>query len=266
MRRQLSGFRAIITGASSGIGHAVALAFLRQGVRVVLVARRETRLQTLAEQYPTQTVVVAGDITDAIVRHAAISAAKERFGGLDILVNNAGVGAHSPFETSDEATLRRLFEVNFFAPVEWLREALPLLRMGDQPLVVQLDSVLGFWGIPDMSGYCAAKFALRGFDEAIRGELQAMGVDLLTVSPGTTRSEFHENAIEKRSCPAGSTRFASSAESVARRIVRSIQRGDQRLVPSFFPRLAIWISRLFPVTFRYWTTRIVLKNRRKDSE
>src|SRR5208282_5494394 len=140
-RRTIEGSRAIVTGASSGIGRAIALELARQGGNVVCMARREDRLQTLAKEIEAlggAVACVAGDVTDAAARMRCIGAAQMHFGGLDILVNNAGVGAIGPFETSDPQRARRLMEVNFFALVEMTRAALPLLKKGRQPIIVNI--------------------------------------------------------------------------------------------------------------------------------
>src|SRR5581483_9150141 len=125
-------------------------------------------------------------------RLAALAAAQRQFGGLDILVNNAGVSAWGPFDQAGEDRLRRIREVNFFALAEMTREALPLVKAGRQPLVVNIASILGHRGIPLQAEYCASKFAVRGLSESLRPELARTGIDLLLVSPGTTDTEFFD--------------------------------------------------------------------------
>src|SRR5215470_4566363 len=128
-KRRLTDRRALVTGASSGIGRALAVELARQGVDVVLLARREHRLAEVAEQISQlgrRAVCVVGDVTDATVRQRALAAAREQLGGLDILVNNAGVAAHGRFAEASPGRVRPIMEVNFFAPIEFIREALPL--------------------------------------------------------------------------------------------------------------------------------------------
>ncbi len=132
-RRNLDGARAIVTGASSGIGRELVWQMTAAGTHVVALARREERLRSLAEESATargEVATVAGDVTDPEVRRRAVEMAQSRFGGLDILVNNAGIGAMGLFEDADPQRLRRVMEVNFFALVEMTRLALPLLRQG----------------------------------------------------------------------------------------------------------------------------------------
>ncbi len=164
-RRKLAGKRAILTGASAGIGRVLAIELAKRGVKLVLVARsRDALLETVAACAAVggETAIVVDDITLAGTRQAAIEAALDRFGGLDIVINNAGVSALGHFADADEARNRRIMEVNYFAPAELIRSALPHLAKGDDPLVVNIGSVLGHRGVPHMSEYCASKFALRG--------------------------------------------------------------------------------------------------------
>ena len=204
MKREIRGSRAIVTGASSGIGREVARELARQGAMVVLTARRQDRLQELAGQIAAEggrAEFVAGDITDPAVRAAAIETARKSFGGLDILVNNAGVGALGPFDTAEPERVRRVMEVNFFALVEMTRLALPLLKEGRRPILVNVGSILGHRGVPHNSEYAASKFAVHGFSESVRAEWAALGIDVLVVSPGTTETEFFDKVIEAQRGP-----------------------------------------------------------------
>lgn len=154
MKRNLQNRRAIVTGASSGIGRAVALELARQGAGLVVVARREDRLRQLVEEVAamgTPCEPIVGDITEADTRQRALDAAQSKLGGLDILVNNAGVGAMGLFEDADPGRVRRVMEVNFFALVEMTRLALPLLKQGAQPIIVNVSSILGHRGVPHSS-------------------------------------------------------------------------------------------------------------------
>ena len=181
-RRKLAGCRAIVTGASSGIGRALAAQLYDSGVELVITARRADRLRELIDevQVPGRRMIpIDGDITDAELRRSLVQTAADELGGLDIVVNNAGVGAIGPFAEADEQRLRHVMEVNFFAPLELIRIALPELRQGNQPVIVNVGSVLGHCAVPDKSEYCASKFALHGFSDALREELSSQGIDVL---------------------------------------------------------------------------------------
>lgn len=256
-RRSLHGCRAIITGASSGIGRALAMKLAGEGARLIVTARREERLQQLVaeigrvhemhqgEPEGAQVWPVAGDITDAHLRQHLIATAQEKLGGLDILVNNAGSGAIGPFADADQQRLRQIMEVNFFAPLELIRLALPVLKEGTAPIIVNVGSVLGHCAVPGKSEYVASKFALHGFTDALRMELAGEGIDVLLVSPSTTDSEFFDQAMDN---PEGEKpgRLKMSPNAVARRVVKAIRRGRREIILSTSGKLLVWADRLAP--------------------
>jgi short-subunit dehydrogenase len=249
MKRDLQNLRAIVTGASSGIGYALALALAREGVAQVLVARREDRLRQLADQivatgHPVELVV--GDITDPAIRQQALDTAQAKLGGLDILVNNAGVGAMGLFEDADPQRVRRIMEVNFFALVEMTRSALPLLKKGVKPILVNVSSILGHRGVPHSSEYSAAKFAVSGFSESVRAEFTRLGIDVLVVCPGTTETEFFDRVLERTASPNWPEHKPVSAAYVADQIVRAMRAGRHEIIPYHWGRVLCWLNRLSP--------------------
>jgi len=258
-KREIRGSRAIVTGASSGIGREIALELARHGALQVATARREERLRELADEITAlgaRAEIVAGDITDPATRQRAVDMAASQFGGLDILVNNAGIGAVGLFEQADPGRVRRIMEVNFFALVEMTRLALPLLKQGAKPVVVNIGSVLGHRGVPYRSEYSASKFAVHGFSEAIRAEFAPHNVDVLVVSPGATESEFAQSVIEHTGEPSWPDCGRVTAAAVARHTVRAIRCGRHEIIPSPRGRLLCWLNRLSPrlvdrITARY---------------
>jgi short-subunit dehydrogenase len=248
-RRKIEGSRAIVTGASSGIGRAIALELARQGGKVVCLARRADRLQTLVKEIEAlgaMVATVAGDVTDPAVRVQCVEAAHAQFGGLDILVNNAGVGGIGPFETADPERVRRIMEVNFFALVEMTRSALPLLKQGTRPMIVNISSILGRRGVPHNSEYAASKFAVHGFSESIRAELATASIDVLVVSPGTTDTEFFNQVVESKGGPKWPEHKAVTAETVARAVVRAMRRGSHEVTPYLWGKVLVLMNRLSP--------------------
>jgi short-subunit dehydrogenase len=187
-----------------------------------------------------------GDVADPAVRQQAIQVAESELGGLDILVNNAGVGASGLFENSDADTLRRVMEVNFFALVEMTRLALPLLKRGRKPILVNVSSILGRRAVPHNSEYSASKFAVHGFSESIRAELARQGIDVLVVSPGTTQTEFFDRMIRRTSDAPWPEHTPISAEEVARQMVRAICKGRHEIVPYRWGKVLLWLNRLSP--------------------
>ncbi len=249
-KREIQGSRAIVTGASSGIGRATAIELTRQGAKVVAVARREDRLAQLAEEITaagSHVVTIAGDITDPATRQAAIDASQSNFGGLDILINNAGVGAMGLFKLGDPKRARQVMEVNYFALVEMTRLALPILEQGVKPIIVNVSSILGHRGVPHNSEYAASKFAVHGFSEAIRAEFTRDGIDVLIVSPGRTiETEFFDNVIENRSEPAWPRHAGVSSALVAKQTVRAIRLGKHEIIPYYLGKVLCWLNRISP--------------------
>lgn len=248
-RREIKNSRAIVTGASSGIGRAIALELARQGARIVAVARRAERLAELAEEIGRlggQIETVVGDITEDATRRAVVEASRARFGGLDILVNNAGVGAMGPFEKSDPQRARTVMEVNFFATIELTRLALPLMHEGTNPIIVNISSIVGLRGTPHNSEYSASKFAVQGFSESLRAELTHDAIDVLVVCPGTTQTEFFDKVVEKIGEPAWPEHKAVTPAAVAKQTVNAIRRGKHSIIPYFWGRVMCWINRLSP--------------------
>jgi short-subunit dehydrogenase len=246
--RAIAGCRGILTGASSGIGRALASQLVREGARLLVLARRPEKLRELAIELtgsPGQLEILSGDVTRGEVRQAAIDRAAATFGGLDLVINNAGIGAMGRFADATDERLRQVMEVNFFAPAELTRSALPLLKAGNRPMVVNISSVLGHRGVPFCAEYCASKFALQGLSESLRAELASLGIDVLVVSPARTRTEFFEQAIN-----APETRWpgmrGAPPEVVARRTVAAIRRGRHEIVISAGGKLLVWMNRLCP--------------------
>jgi short-subunit dehydrogenase len=248
-RRTLRGARAIVTGASSGIGHALAVELARAGARLVVTARRTDRLARLAEALASlnaEVRTVVGDVTDPTTRQQLVDAVQTAYGGLDVLVNNAGMGAFGRFEHADAQRLRRVMEVNFFALAEMTRTALPLLKQGAKPIIVNISSVLGHRAVPRSLEYCASKFAVQGLSEALRVELMPLGIDVLVVCPGLTRTEFTANALDPANKPPWPDHPGVSAEYVARRTVQAMRAGRREIMPFAWGRLLVWLNRVVP--------------------
>lgn len=247
--RKLRDKRVVITGASSGIGRELAKQLASEGCRLIINARRKDRLSELASEIQGGGAVchvVEGDVTDPTVREQLLAASQDHLGGLDILINNAGIGAMGRFDEASQDRLRQIFEVNFFAVTELIRDSLPLLKAGNEPVIVNLSSVLGHRAVPLKSEYCASKFAIHGFSDAIRAELSRDGIDILLVSPSTTDSEFFDSAIDdptKRDWKKGG---AMSPEVVASRTIRAIKKRRHEIILTFGGRVLVWLDRMIP--------------------
>jgi short-subunit dehydrogenase len=221
----------------------------RSGVDLILLARRGDRLAEVGAEISKlgrRAELVVGDVTDPGTRRRALVTAQEKLGGLDILINNAGTSAHGRFADADPARLRPIMETNFFAPVELIRESLPLLRQGHTPIVVNIGSVLGKCACPHKSEYCASKFALAGFSESLRAEFSPLGIDVLLVSAGPTGTEFFQHLIEEHGELPWKEATPVSPERVARATIRAIKLGRHEIIPSVRGRLLVTLNRLFP--------------------
>jgi short-subunit dehydrogenase len=189
-------------------------------------------------------VAVAGDVTNPQVRQQLVSAAREQFGGLDCLINNAGLGGIGKFADNDSERLRRIMEVNFFAPLELIRLALPELRKGTRPLIVNVASVLGHCAIPKKSEYCASKFALHGFSDALRIELAEEQIDVMLLSPSTTQTEFFDVAMGDKQQLHWLSGGGQAPQAVAQAALRAMQRGKHEIILTLGGKIMVWLDRL----------------------
>ncbi len=248
-KRSIAEQRIIVTGASSGIGWQLALQFAAAGAKVCACARRSDRLSELRQEIESSGGIcelVDGDVTSPVTRRELLDKVQASFGGLDILVNNAGIGAMGRFDEASPERLREIFEVNFFATAELIRESLPLLHCGHRPMIVNISSVLGHRAVPLKSEYCASKFAVHGFSDALRAELQPDGIDVLLVSPSTTDSEFFDQAIEDKTQKDWKKSGAMSPELVAAKTIRAIRKGRHEIILTHGGRFLVWMDRLVP--------------------
>ena len=257
-RRAIAGLRMLITGASQGIGLALAEAAAARGVRVLAAARNAELLAQLAERVRSRGGVletVQADVTSPTDRQRLAEAAVQHFGGLDILVNNAGIGATGHFADVSPDRMRKIFEVNFFGLTETTRVLLPLLKKGNRPAIVNISSIAGKRGIPARSEYSASKFAVQGFSEALRAELAKDGVDVIVVCPGLTQTNFSANMIEQKALVPLDHMRGMTAEEVATATLRAIEKGKNETVLTFKGKLITLVSRFFPWFADFFTKR-----------
>jgi short-subunit dehydrogenase len=244
-RRRLAGLRVLVTGASQGIGRALAVEAARRGCRVVASARSADLLAELAAEVPG-IVTVAGDVCAPADRQAMIDAAVRGFGGLDVLVNNAGIGATGHFIDSDPAVLRTIFETNYFALCEITRLAIPLLKAGTTPAIVNVSSVLGRRAYPARSLYSASKFAVAGFSEALRAELSKDGIDVLVVNPGLTQTNFSQNMLERKAKLSLDHQRGMTSEQVAAATLDALAKGKAEVTLTTNGKLLVLVNRFAP--------------------
>jgi short-subunit dehydrogenase len=248
-RRTIAGLRILITGASQGIGRALALDAARRGAKVLAAARSAELLDQLTKEARaaggTLEPVVA-DVTSADDRQAMVDAAKRHFGGLDVLINNAGIGATGHFAEAGPERLRQIMEVNFFGLTETTRVCLPLLREGKTPAIVNISSIAGRRGIPSRSEYSASKFAVQGFSEAIRAEMARFDIDVIVINPGLTQTNFSKNMIEQKARVKFDHLRGMTSEQVATATLNALAKGRNDVTLTFQGKLLVFFARFFP--------------------
>jgi short-subunit dehydrogenase len=250
MARELRGSRLLITGASGGIGRCLAEQAASAGARLALVARSADKLGELAGELSdrgTEVLALPADVTSESDRRRVLEAVADRFGGLDVLVNNAGVGSWGHFTDGSEEILRQVMEVNFFAPAELIRLAIPLLGRGAmRPAVVNIASMCGRRGMPAWCEYSASKFALCGLTEALRGELVRFGIDILLVVPGLTNSGLGEHLLQRSGRYPIDFRKGMPPERVAAGVLRALRSNRTETVLGWEARWILRVNRFFP--------------------
>jgi NAD(P)-dependent dehydrogenase (short-subunit alcohol dehydrogenase family) len=242
----------VITGASSGIGLALAYEFASLGANLALGARTEGKLRELADELDargTGVVYAATDVTrEADCRHL-IEAAAAAFGRIDVLICNAGISMRALFDEVDLDVLRRLMEVNFWGTVYCVKYALPYIRQS-RGSIVGVSSVAGFHGLPGRTGYSASKYAMHGFLETIRIENLKRGVHVMIAAPGFTASNVRFSALTADGSPQGETPRAEekmmTAAEVARRIARGVWKRKRTLLMEFQGRATHFLKKISP--------------------
>ncbi len=193
---RLENKRMLVTGASSGLGAAMARRFVSEGARVAFTGRRSERLQALAEELggPERALAITADHTDPADNDRVVAATVEAFGGLDTLVNNAGAIDFDSIESPKPDTFRRLQTLNVDAVYDLTHRAVPHLLEGQGPSIVNLSSVAGLRPYPGVLGYCVSKAALEMLSQVIALELAPKGVRVNTINPGVVVTELHTAA------------------------------------------------------------------------
>lgn len=241
----------IITGASSGIGEALARRFAATGSKLVLAARRIDRLKILEEELQgTEILSVQTDVAvEKDCRHL-IEQAIGRFGKIDVLINNAGISMRALFEEVDLDVIRKLMDVNFWGTVYCTKYALPHL-LQSKGSVVGVISIAGHVGLPGRSGYSASKFAIRGFLDTLRIENLKKDLHVLVVAPGFTASEVRKVALNAHGntqgeSPRDESKMMTSDE-CADHIFKAVVKRKRQLILTFKEgKLTVFLSKFFP--------------------
>ena len=241
----------VITGASSGIGRALAKEFASLGSKLSLAARRTELLTELSAELPgTEILIHTTDVSKENDCRTLMEETIKRFGRIDVLINNAGISMRAIFEDVDLKVIRQLMDVNFFGTVYCSKYALPYL-LKTKGSLVGVISIAGYVGLPGRTGYSASKFAIRGFLYTLRIENLKKGLHVLVAAPGFTASEVRRVALTNDGSQQGETpRDESkmmSSEECAHRIVRAIKKRKRELILTFVEgKLTVFLGKFFP--------------------
>lgn len=200
MDMNLKGRVALVTGASSGFGEAIAITFAKAGAKVALAARRVDRLQNVAElveQAGSEALIVEADLTREDHALRAVAETEAHFGRLDILVNNAGVMFLEPVKTADLKRWRNMFELNLIGLVAASQAAVRIMTARGDGHIVNISSTAGHYTAPNMAAYNATKYGVIAFSDALRKEVHKEGVRVTVISPGLAATELRDHIGDK---------------------------------------------------------------------
>ncbi len=243
---------AVVTGASSGIGRALACELAARGARTVLAARSAGTLTEIVNDLNAsgaQTLAVAADVSREDDCRELMAATVEAYGGIDLLICNAGISMRALFDDVDLSVLHRLMDVNFWGCVNCTKHALPWLQRSHGSLV-GVSSVAGLHGLPGRTGYSASKYAMTGFLETVRIENLKRGLHVMIACPGFTASNVRFSALTADGSQQGATprkeEKMMSSEEAARRIVRGIERRKRLVLMENEGRGTYFIKKFWP--------------------
>jgi short-subunit dehydrogenase len=244
----------IITGASSGIGRALAVEFARRGSKVVIASRNLDKLNEIALNLNKDGANIYAVQTDVSIENECrelIEKTITRFGSLDILINNAGISMRALFEDVKLDVIHKLMDVNFWGTVYCTKYALPYL-LQTKGSVIGVISIAGYIGLPGRTGYSASKYAVRGFLETLRIENMKKGLHVLIAAPGFTGTNIRKVALTADGNRQGETPRDESkmmtAEEVAIKIIKAIEKRKRTLILTFAEgKLTVFLKKFFPL-------------------
>lgn len=258
----------VITGASGGIGEALAHKYAREGARVMLAARSEAKLDALSRVLNDnggETHWQVTDVSDRKSCEALIAATVERFGGVDVLINNAGISMRALARDLDPEVIEKVMQVNFFGTVYCTQAALPFI-LKSKGSIIGVSSIAGFRGLPARTGYSSSKFAMHGYLESLRTELLKTGVHVLIACPGFTASNIRKAALVSDGSSQGDTPLNEqklmSAEAVANYIYKAQQRRKRTLILTRQGKMTVFLNKLFPA----FMDKMVYKHFSKEAD
>ena len=243
---------AIITGASSGIGEALAYRFGKEGCKLLITGTNQERISNVSSNLAKMNVIhktLIHDVSKQYENKKMIDLAIEKFGRIDVLICNAGISVRSLFEDVDLDVFKKLFDINFFGSIYGTKFALPYL-IKSKGTIIAISSLNGFIATPTRSAYVASKHAMQGFYDSLRLELKNKEVHVMVVSPGYVKSNFRVNTLKSDGWKEGSTRRDDkkmmSAKQLAEKIFIGHKKNKRDLILTFRGKLAHLIKNWFP--------------------
>ena len=241
----------LITGASNGIGRCLDIDLAARGAIVVGCGRSLERLQaTAAEMQRTSplSTAIQCDVAELDQVRAMVTGVLAKFGKIDILINNAGIGMRKPFVDTPIEVVEELMRTNYFGVVYCTHEALPSMIARGSGHIVNISSVAGKIGTPNIAGYCASKFALNGLSESLYYELAPHGVSVSVICPGPVRTDFNKSFADTP--PKSPEALVVSAEFVSAAVIKAIENRRFEVVLPRGLALICWVKRMAPNLFR----------------
>lgn len=233
----------VLTGASGGIGQALSVQLDKEGATLILVGRNREKLHRLEEKLQGNHIVVVEDITSEEGREALYAVCRSVDGGIDLLINNAGVSELNLLE--DQTDVARLINTNLTVPIILCQKLLPLLKEKSRALIVNMGSTFGSIGYSGFTPYCASKFGLRGFSQALRRELKETSVDVLYVAPRATKTDINDRRVVAMNEALGNA--MDGVEWVATKVVATmIKNNKEELYLGWPEKLFVKINALIP--------------------
>ena len=249
----MKGKVSIITGASSGIGKALAYELANKGSDIVITARRINLLENIQKEiidkYNTKVLVIRADVSNSEDCKGIIIKTIEHFGKIDILINNAGISQRAMFDVLDLDVIKKVMDVNYWGTVNTTKYALPYIKES-KGSIVAISSISGFSPLPARTGYCSSKYAIHGFMESLRIENLKNGVHVMVAAPEYVASEIREHALLDDGSEQGKSpreeKEMLTAEYVAYRIVKGIRKRRRTMVIGKKGAIAVGVSRFLP--------------------
>lgn len=261
---ELSGKVAVVTGASMGIGEAIAGLFAAQGASVVLLSRDAARVEAarLRIGFADRTAAFSCDVRHREEIDRVLGLTLHHFHRVDIWVNNAGHGLLDSVATMDMAACHDMFETNFFGTVTAMQAVIPIMRQQGSGTIINISSVAGHIPLPFHAAYSATKFAMNAIGKGARLELQGTGIHVLTVCPGYVNTKFSENVVKGREQKTvrPSTARGITAERVAEATLQGYRKQKREVVVPWTMHIPIKIYQLFPAFVEWAMTRMAREN------